>query len=797
MKAETIYNTTVENLTKNYDRLKQNKISKLLLSKENIILLPAAVLLGRASLLGGLMPFGIAFYAASAGLGFNSILIAAGILSGMFTGAGGEQIYITISAMFLFNVFNMVIRNKNSKLKFIYAVISFISVTIPGLIMVYLQGFLLYDLIKSVFLSFMVFCLVFIFRNTLIAIREKTKRKIFSNEEIISIAITAAFVLSGMNNIQVFGISIRNILCIIVILLLSYRCGSAIGAAIGVAVGLVISLSSDVTPVIIGSYAVCGLLAGIFRNIGRIGACLGFVIGNALLTLHINGSTEVLIHLKEIITAIVVFVFIPKKHIELLSASFNMMTVSFGKNRKKHTNRIREHTVKKLKNFSRAFNCISRTYDEIAETKQITDKQDISLMLDRVACKVCKNCSLCNHCWNRNFYSTYQALFKIVEALEIRGRIGEQDIPQYFIDHCERVNDFVKEVNNTYEIFKIDMVWKNKISENRKMLSQQLDGLSEIISNLALEINSEEVYKGDIEYMLQKELNAAGIKVEDIAVYENKWEKYEITIAHKGCNGKRECVNSIEGIVSTVTGRKMRKKHPGCVKKMDSDSCLLKLVEEEELSISMGVTGKSKENTASGDNYTFLNTEEGKYIIALSDGMGTGQRASMQSNMVINLIEELIESGFDAETTIRMINSVLLMKSNEEEFATIDLSIIDLYNGDVEFVKIGAAPTYIKKHNKIKVIKTVSLPAGLIGSIDTELIHYTVENGDFIVMLTDGVYDSFAEGCKEDPGSYLSEIESINPQEIAEDIMQRVNSTNNNKIKDDMTVLVAKVWDKL
>jgi len=158
--------------------------------------------------------------------------------------------------------------------------------------------------------------------------------------------------------------------------------------------------------------------------------------------------------------------------------------------------------------------------------------------------------------------------------------------------------------------------------------------------------------------------------------------------------------------------------------------CNLKLVEAEVFSITTGMARSSKyENQVSGDSYSFMNTGSGKYILALSDGMGTGQAASSQSKVAISLLEQFMETGFDQDTAIKLINSILVLKSDDDSFATIDLSAIDLYDGKIEFVKIGAAPTFIKRQNKVEVVKTVSLPAGILSDIDTELVSKNADNG--------------------------------------------------------------------
>jgi stage II sporulation protein E len=796
MKTEILPYQRLAGLGVELGKNKGRGLLNLSLAKGNIIVVLLGFLLGRASLAGSIMPFGMALYAATLGTNVSRIFVAVAVILGMMTGGGGEQIYVAVASMLIFNALNIPFKDYRTRINFRYAAVAFVSTLIPEIVMVYLQGFLLFDLLKALFHGFIVFSLMFVFRNALPFITAAQKKAAISNEELISIAIITALAISGFGNFLLFGFSIKNILCIFVILVFSFKCGSGVGSAIGVTVGLIVSMSSTVTPLVIGSYAFCGLLAGVFRHLGKIGSCLGFVMGNTVLTLYMNGSVEVIIYLKEIILAVAIFMIIPQKVLDWVADTFSN-EIGGNTDKLSYSTRVKEITVEKLNKFSHAFKELSKTFSEISETKVVADKQDISTLIDRVADKLCKDCSLCLHCWDRNFYNTYQVMFKVIEKLDSKGRVDEGDIPEYFLDKCERVVDFVKAINNAYEVFKVDLVWKGKIGESRELVSQQLDGLSDVISNLASEIDVDIHFKADLEDLLINELKKENIRVSDVIVFENKYGKYEISILHKGCGGKRTCISNIEKTVSDVTGRKMVKEEPECHQKLKSNLCNLKLVESETYRVTTGVAKVSKhDRTVSGDSYTFMNTGDGKYIVALSDGMGAGQKAATQSRAAINLLEQFMESGFDKETTIRLINSILVLKSSDDSFTTIDLSIIDLYQGEVEFVKIGAVPTYIKKAERVETVRSVTLPAGILENIEMELVHKKVDSGDSIIMMSDGIIDSFIkqETGEENLIELIEKINSTNPQEIADRILDKAYENCGSKPIDDMMVVVAKVW---
>lgn len=772
-------------------------VRKVLLEKNNYLIFILAFLLGNSNIGGGNLPLGAIFFnACSQNIGTN-YLIAAAVLIGTFMKGSTELIYINIACMLLFLGFGFLTRNDNTKLHRKAGILTFAALLTPQLLLAGLHGFLLYDILKAVFISFIGFTAFFIFNYSVPVISGTEKKAILSGEESISTAITGALALFGLGALQIFGFSLRNVLCILVILLFSYKCGVGAGAATGSTIGLIICISNDISPSAVGFYAMCGMLSGILGNIGKIGSPLGFIMGNMIIASYINGSAETVIDLKEVLAAAVLFLAIPARIIDSIVGPFKMDPLLFT-DRKSYYSRIRDLTVEKLEKFSYAFGQISKTFGEIAETEASDTKRDINVLFDRVADRVCSSCSLCLHCWERNFYDTYQVMFKIIENLEAKGRVEESDIPEYFVDKCARIGDFVNAVNNMYELFRVSVLWKSRLRESRSIISRQFEGMARVIDSLADEINTKVSFLGPIEDQAAAALKKNGIKVRDVTAYENKNGKYEICIIHDACGGSRSCISTIEKAVSEAVGRKMTREDEECHSCKDG-TCNLKLVEMENLKITTGIARLPKYGSKiSGDSFTFLDSGKGKYTIALSDGMGTGYGASVQSRATVSMLENLIESGFDKDMAVSMINSVLVLKSDEDNPCTIDISTVDLFSGDVEFVKIGAAPTFIKKQGKVEVVRSASLPAGVLPGVDAELAKKTIDSGDMIIMVTDGIIDSLAG---DEPGDrrlikLLQELDSLNPQAVANEIVNEANRCCDEKPCDDLTALVAKAWKK-
>ena len=182
-----------------------------------------------------------------------------------------------------------------------------------------------------------------------------------------------------------------------------------------------------------------------------------------------------------------------------------------------------------------------------------------------------------------------------------------------------------------------------------------------------------------------------------------------------------------------------------------------------------------------------------KYIIGISDGMGSGQEADKNSKLVINMLEKFLKSGFNKDTAIKLINSVLLLKSDQDSFATMDISVVDTQTGNVEFVKVGACPTFIKKKDRVEFINSISLPVGIIDNIDIDLCDKKLEDGDLLIMVTDGIIDSNKELSELWIKELLENTDIDNPQRLADVIIQESVDNTYGVAKDDMTVVVSKI----
>lgn len=182
-------------------------------------------------------------------------------------------------------------------------------------------------------------------------------------------------------------------------------------------------------------------------------------------------------------------------------------------------------------------------------------------------------------------------------------------------------------------------------------------------------------------------------------------------------------------------------------------------------------------------------------MMAISDGMGSGQKAKQSSSTVIKMLKRLLTTGFDKDVSIGLINSSVNLNSNEETYATIDISVFDSITGNIEFIKNGACPTFIKSNKNVEVVKSVSLPAGIVDNIDLVVLDKELKGGEIIVMCTDGILESNEELTNKEIWikDLLENIETNDIQRIADILLQESIDNGLGVAKDDMTIFVAKI----
>lgn len=765
-------------------------------TSKHMLLYVSAFFASRVLMLGELMPFGIAFFAAAFGALEKEVALITGVVAciGYLSTMTGYLSLAHVLALLVLMIAVLLLDGKSKGRIYKITFLAFVVNTSLSLI-VHMRfismDFVLYDLLLALLESTVILASSYIFTYGMPLYFQNKKRKILSKEEIVCLGLMLAIAISGMPDLKFLGLSLRNMVALFIVLISGFIEGPAMGAASGVALGLISSISDASMPVSLGIYALCGLVAGVFKDLGKIITALSFVVAGALLTFYTASLLNIdTIYLDTIIPAMI-FIIIPTKSYEKFALLID------GEKRaielqKSYIERVKDIMNSKLSSISTTLSGLSEILEQNIE-HELSRKVEINGMVEKLADKVCGHCDGRNLCWQRELYYTYDSFMELLRIVEKQGRIGISDIPESLRRKCIRPTELVKQANYIFEIYRLNNKWKKKLINSKKIVADQITGISGLIGTMVEEVATSMEFKNDIEEEIAVALDRKGIEFDDVVAIKNHRNKYEVTVYSRPCGGKHDCSREFSGAVSKALGVKMVRDTSHCKISDQGNVCQFRLVEAENYNVVTAVSKLPKEEV-SGDSYSFSHLGEGKYMLALSDGMGSGQRAAMESSTTISLLEKFMEAGFERNTAIKAINSVLVLKSSEESFTTIDMGLIDLYSGIGEFIKIGSAPTFIKSGREVEVIKSTSLPVGILDEIDIESQIVEFRNGDMIVMVSDGIADANDELKERWVIKALKEFESGNPKDVADYLVNKARSQYKDRDMDDMTVIVSKIW---
>ncbi len=350
-----------------------------------------------------------------------------------------------------------------------------------------------------------------------------------------------------------------------------------------------------------------------------------------------------------------------------------------------------------------------------------------------------------------------------------------------------------------------DYICQRKLQENQELLAEHLKEMAHIMSQVAKETCLYHPMGERRFRQMSKLLKESGILLKNFFELEHEDRHLEISLTMRTASdkytkfGEREhiSVEDVAHFLSEAMNVKLRaaKSAPVYLTPEWNTYCFL---EEPNFHILTGVAKAVKETEkVSGDNYSFYEEDHGRMAVILSDGMGSGEKASRDSGRVIEMTERLLEAGFRKESAVQMVNGALASSGQEENMSTLDICDINLYTGECEFIKVGAACTYIKRGRLVDRLSAQNFPLGVFGQLETETLYRTLQNGDYIIMLSDGVLDALSQGIGEEIlPEIIGKVEYSNPNEIANQILAYCLKQSRGQIRDDMTILVTGVWDK-
>lgn len=455
----------------------------------------------------------------------------------------------------------------------------------------------------------------------------------------------------------------------------------------------------------------------------------------------------------------------------------------------------RDRKEERLLNYARSFQGLSDVFVKMNMEHNSFSSEEMGRMQNEITGKMCVSCAQCAVCWEEADSPMYGYLSALLESIREAGR-ADRDVEIKMREYCPYIQEMAAEAIRVFEKARLNMAWYNRLVENREVIAEQLDAMAYIMEDCAKTGK-------DISDTLRTPLQELKFKAKERGiriVRQRLWEKedgrwqlvLDVTVRDR-------CITTKE-LTKAVGAALNRKMIPQKDTKTLIGRGITHYIYDEE-PIYQGIYGVARmvkdQAAVSGDNFSFLEPKSGQLVVCLSDGMGSGSLACRESEMVIELVEKFLEAGFDVETAVRIMNSAMVMKGNDDLFSTIDISEINLYDGTCRFYKIGASTTFIKRKEGVDCLISTSLPVGVLKRPDIEQAQKELTNGDFLVMVSDGVLEYLHVPHPEETMQEIIEsIHTNNASILAKRILENVLLYTGGEAADDMTVLTTAIWEK-
>lgn len=782
-------------------RLKQwissRKAVQIVAARKWVLLLTfMGFLLGKAMILNELSPFAIAYFAVIAFMRRDYIIpVGAALLAGSLFAPFPVPLIVASELAIFYLLFRGLESYDRAELSYAPTMVFTTTFMVKLFAVVIGPSFSWYAMLMLTMDSVLSFVLTLVFIQAIPIFTYRKKKFNLKNEEILCLIILLASVMTGAVGWTIQSLSVEHILSRYLILVFALVGGAPLGASVGVITGLILSLADMSAVYQMSLLAFAGMLAGMLREGKRAAVALGMLLGSSILSIYLGGPGDVMNSLWETCAAIALFMLTPKSMMTAIS-KYVPGTQDHTKSQHEYAKRIRDVTAERVTRFSQVFRQLSRSFDQMSGAGEpLQNEGGMEHFMNAVAEGTCSGCFKRAQCWDAKFIQTYKYMTDVMSSIEANPEMSGKQIPVEWNRVCAKPEEVLEVMRAQYGLHQHNMQWKRQIIDSRQLVAEQLSGVSQVMEDLAKEIQRESEEMVHQEEQIRDALESLGLSIHSIEIINLEAGNVEIEIVHAYTRGFDECRKMIAPLISDVLDE-----HIAVLNETMLDPrqglATVTFGSAKTFEITTGVAAAAKGgDVMSGDSFSTVELGNGTFAVALSDGMGNGERARMESSAALNILEQLLQSGMDEKLAIKSVNSVLMLRSPEEMYATVDMALIDEYTAETTFMKIGSTPSFIKRGQEVIQVSASNLPIGIIKDIEVDLVTVQLQPGDVLIMMTDGIYDAPGYAVNKElwMKRLIQEIDSDDPQEVADCLLESVIRYQQNEIYDDMTVIVGKI----
>ncbi len=723
------------------------------------------LLLARTALFGEFAPFGLGF---ASGLGGALASVASlGAAVGYFFPATGTGGFAYVAAAVLIAGIRFVIGERvrattTSGFAALLGAIASIISSVPTLIAAFTLRMLLIKLAECALCACTGACVNVAERTTL----GTDKLTALPQKESICLTYISGLALCSVGFIRIDEVNLAGIAAAILIMCAAVGGKSIAGAATGIMLGFFMCAGGVYEPFGAAALAVGGLLAGLLSEYGEIGGVIAFVTGTAVFTLMSSAENLGLIY--DSCAGVLIFLIFPRRLKSTVAQIFAPPAEM------PRLDGMRKAVAMRLGFASKALGDVSDTVERVAARLDDIDNPPLDKIMLSLEGKVCVDCSMRCYCWEENRDKTVAAIIGYVR--------GENSTS---VSGCGRTYILHKSARDAYSQFEVKESAATRIREVRELMSDQYAGVADLLAEVATEFESERIFDTEAAGRVESALRSVDIIPSDIGCLIDRYGRMTVEIRVPYHDRARFNKKTILREVSVACGREF---DPPCISSAADRGTLITLAQRARLTADTAIASFAcGENKLCGDTARIFNDGRGHSVMLLSDGMGTGGRAAVDSALVVGLMERLIKAGFGYDSALRIVNSSLLFKSANESLATIDICSLDLYSGRAKLYKAGACPTVVLRSGRTAVAECASLPAGILRDITFDTAAVNLSKGDIIMIFSDG---ATSEGIK----WILDEVTTFGgstAQQLAERIADAAKRRRSDGHDDDITVAVT------
>ncbi len=779
-----IYNKYLDEETNEKVSSALNSIKRVINIK-NIIFVLISLVLSSQNFISEFFPFSFVMLGVASVFNVPLILVLVSSVIGIgISNIGSEALFMLLGFFVLFSLITALLNIEGISKRYSVFIKFMISSVLVMLVTNFIKGILFSAILSSLSNLVILAILYFVFVSGMYILTNLGKGYIYSTEENIAMIVVVALSLTVLKNVNILGFSLLNIILMTLILIYGWKNGAIIGATAGFVVGFCMTGITTVSMSFIVALAFSGFISGILRKLGKVSVIVGFVLGNIYISYYANGLSELTVLMSEMLIASVSLLFMPKALEVKLDKLFNQ-----NRTLEEPYNNILDTTA----DVKEKIGAVSEVFDNLAditiENTPESAKETRDVLKRYILNYVDNKCIGCN---NKNECIEKENLDLTIDYLATKLEYNEDIEKRMLKFDCDHSDEIIDDIYDVYNSMKLMRIIKQKENENSVKLSNQYKEVSKILSNIAKNIKSNSIVKEKSQSKLRDELKFYGYTIyEDNFKREGKNIEYVfVTDILTDIAIQKE---QIIEIASDILEQSMTIKL--ILNSSKNEKSKIKLVSIPAYEVKVGISSSTKTGeNVSGDSYLSMELQDLKQMTIISDGAGSGEVAAKGSSTVINMLEKLLSGGFSEDKAIEIINSVVKLKGNDDIFSTLDAIIINLKTAEAEFIKVGAAPTYILEDGKITTINKTNVPIGILKDTDYVPLCKKLKDKDIIVQISDGVVaDTININC-----NYITEyLQTVDVEKsaknIADDINKLVLLENKNDLKDDVTIIVSKI----